>query len=107
VANGEDALALLAREDFDVVLMDCQMPVLDGYAATRQIRFGKIPGVKSQVPIVALTAYARPEDRDRCLDAGMDAHLAKPVRLHELQAALQRCGLTPQFTKVDPADRPE
>jgi CheY-like chemotaxis protein len=90
--NGEEALSALARQDFTVVLMDCQMPVLDGYQATRRIRSGQLVGVNARVPIVALTAYAREEDRARCFAAGMDAYVSKPIRVHELHLALEQCG---------------
>jgi HPt (histidine-containing phosphotransfer) domain-containing protein len=67
------------------------MPVLDGYEATRRIRSGALPGVNPRVPVIALTAYARPEDRAHCLAAGMDGHVSKPIRPAELQAALIAC----------------
>jgi PAS domain S-box-containing protein len=92
-ANGELALEQLAQHKFSGVLMDCQMPVLDGYEATRRIRSGRLPGVNAHIPVIALTAYARPEDRARCLEAGMNDHVTKPVRAGELRAALERCGL--------------
>jgi HPt (histidine-containing phosphotransfer) domain-containing protein len=75
--------------------MDCQMPLLDGYEATRRIRAGQVAGVNPRLPIIALTAYALADDRQKCLEAGMNDYLAKPVRAVELQAALQRCGLVP------------
>jgi len=92
-ANGQLALDRLATGRFDGVLMDCQMPVLDGYEATRRIRSGRLAGVDARVPIIALTAYARPEDRARCLAAGMDAYISKPIRPGDLAAALAQCGL--------------
>jgi PAS domain S-box-containing protein len=95
VGNGEEALAQLARHAYSVVLMDCQMPLLDGYEATRRIRAGQVAGVNPRLPIIALTAYALADDRQKCLEAGMNDYLAKPVRAVELQAALQRCGLVP------------
>lgn len=101
-ANGQRALAQLEREKFDAVLMDCQMPVLDGYEAARRIRAGLVPKLNARLPIIALTAYARPEDRARCLEAGMDDHVTKPIRPAELRAALQRCGLAPD--EVGPAE---
>ncbi|MBI5767949.1 MAG: PAS domain S-box protein [Verrucomicrobia bacterium] len=97
-ANGQAALAELAARRFDGVLMDCQMPVLDGYAATRQIRSGRLAGVDARIPIVALTAYARAEDRARCLEAGMNDHVTKPIRPAELRTVLARCGLAPGET---------
>jgi CheY-like chemotaxis protein/HPt (histidine-containing phosphotransfer) domain-containing protein len=92
-ANGREALAMLAERAYDVVLMDCQMPVLDGYETTRRIRSGSFVGVNARVPIIALTAYAMADDRIRCLSAGMDDYVAKPIRADELQRALARCGL--------------
>jgi PAS domain S-box-containing protein len=89
-ANGQHGLDRLSRERFDVVLMDCQMPVMDGFEATRRIRRGAVPHVDPHVPIVALTAYAMSGDRVRCLAAGMDDHLAKPLRVAELRAVLGR-----------------
>ena len=70
--DGEQILAQLARESYSVVLMDCQMPVLDGFETTRRIRDGLVPGVDPLIPIIALTAYAQAEDRQKCIDAGMD-----------------------------------
>lgn len=92
-ANGQIALARLGSATFDAVLMDCQMPVLDGYETTRRIRAGLLPGVNPRLPIIALTAYARPEDRERGLTAGMDDYVTKPIRPLELRAALERRGL--------------
>ncbi len=97
--NGQDALAKLSHGNYDVVLMDCQMPVLDGYEATRRIRAGQVSGANPRVPIIALTAYAIDGDRRKCLDAGMDDYVAKPLRTETLQEALARCGLI----RPDPA----
>ncbi len=92
-SNGREALALLAERAYDVVLMDCQMPVLDGYEATRRIRSGSFVGVNPRVPVIALTAYAMSDDRQKCLAAGMDDYVAKPIRADELLRAFAQCGL--------------
>jgi PAS domain S-box-containing protein len=83
--NGEEAVSMVASQPFDVVLMDCQMPVMDGYEATRRIR-----ARGSRVPIVALTAHAMDGDRARCAEAGMDDYLAKPIRPDTLRTAVTR-----------------
>jgi PAS domain S-box-containing protein len=87
-ANGREALALLEHEPFDLVLMDVQMPVMDGITATRLIRQTQTPGRK-RLPILAMTAHAMRGDRERCLEAGMDAYVSKPLNLAELRAALE------------------
>ena len=84
-AHGGEALSRLEQSTFDLVLMDCNMPVMDGYEATRQIR----QRVRwSKLPIVALTANAMPEERERCRSAGMNDYLAKPFRREELAALI-------------------
>ena len=87
VADGRAAINQLTREAFDLVLMDCQMPELDGYQATEHIRNGEI---RSEIPIIALTASAMKEDLERCLEAGMNDFLSKPCRLRDLEAILDR-----------------
>ena len=77
--NGAEALERLAETPFDAVLMDCQMPVMDGFTATRQIRENERRSGGRRLPIIALSANVMTEDRERCIDAGMDAHLAKPL----------------------------
>jgi signal transduction histidine kinase/ActR/RegA family two-component response regulator len=89
VANdGAEALAALDRERFDLVLMDCQMPTMDGYAATGVIRAD--PAKYGRLPIVAMTAAALASDRDRCLASGMNDYIAKPVQQDQLAAVLAR-----------------
>ncbi len=94
--NGEEVLALFAQRQYDLILMDCQMPVMDGYQAAAAIRLRQTAG---RVPIVALTANAMAGDRDLCLAAGMDDYLAKPYFMPQLQQVLGRW-LRPQAEAV-------
>ncbi|MEK7327453.1 MAG: response regulator, partial [Chloroflexota bacterium] len=89
VENGQAAVELSAENHFDVILMDMQMPVLDGYNATVAIR-ARERATGRHVPIVGLTAYAMQGDRERCLLAGMDAYLAKPMKAAELYEAIEK-----------------
>jgi CheY-like chemotaxis protein/HPt (histidine-containing phosphotransfer) domain-containing protein len=89
-ADGERAVAMFDAERYDLVLMDCHMPGLDGYAATREIRRREQATGRSRIPIVAMTADAMPGDRERCLAAGMDDYLAKPVTASDIDAVLER-----------------
>jgi two-component system, sensor histidine kinase len=77
--NGQEAIDLLAQEQFDLVLMDGQMPVMDGYEATAVIRSGSVPGVNPNIPVVALTAHAMVGEDKKCLDVGMNDYLTKPL----------------------------
>ncbi|MBM3961849.1 MAG: response regulator [Planctomycetes bacterium] len=86
--DGKQAVQLAQQAEFELILMDCQMPELDGNGATRAIR--ALGGRHAQVPILALTANSMPEDREACLKAGMDEFLTKPVKLDVLRAAAQR-----------------
>jgi PAS domain S-box-containing protein len=94
--NGQIALEKLASGHYDLVLMDCQMPVLDGFEATREIRAGK--GGHPCIPIVAMTANAMAGDREKCIAAGMDDYIAKPVKLDTLRKTLDNW--------LKPADKP-
>ncbi|HET9209542.1 MAG TPA: response regulator [Thermoanaerobaculia bacterium] len=87
--SGEAALAALAREPYDAVLLDCEMPGLDGYETCRRLRCREGNGGR-RARVIALTAHTAIEERERCLAAGMDGHLTKPVRSAELAAVLKR-----------------
>jgi two-component system sensor histidine kinase/response regulator len=89
VSNGEQALAALAADDYDLVFMDCQMPTMDGFAATRALRTSE-EGTGRHVTVVAMTANALVEDRRRCIAAGMDDYLAKPVQVEDIQTMIER-----------------
>jgi CheY-like chemotaxis protein len=88
VSDGHAAIEAWRGGRYDLVLMDCQMPNLDGYEATAQIR--RLEGDGRRTPIVAMTAHALAGDRQRCLDAGMDDYLSKPLRHADLRAAIKR-----------------
>jgi len=105
--NGQEALDLLADTPCDLVLMDIQMPVMDGYAATRRIRTSAgALAVPANLPIIAMTAHALESDRRRSLDEGMDAHVSKPVEAAELYAVM--AALLPEdFEPRAPAAPPE
>jgi len=90
VAGGADAIKSLQRPDFDLVLMDCQMPEMDGYEATRRIRAGDAGEHSTKIPIIALTANVLAADQQRCITAGMDGYLGKPIQIEELKAVLGR-----------------
>lgn len=87
--NGERAVELIKNRNYAVVLMDCQMPVMDGYTAARTVRAWE-QGTGGHVPIIALTAHAMAGERDKVLAAGMDDYLSKPLRAHSLEKMLQR-----------------
>lgn len=103
VENGEEAVAACAGSAFDLVLMDAQMPVMDGFDATASIRSSEAD-TGSHTPIIALTARAMKGDREMCFQAGMDDYLSKPFKARELLEAIERCmqGLEP--TESDARD---
>lgn len=116
VETAEHGLAALeclqqaAPGHFDAILMDCMMPELDGYGATQMIRLGKAGQHWQNIPILALTANAMPEDRQKCLNAGMDAYLTKPFSLEQLEQSLSALLFqleTPAAALAEPAPEPE
>ena len=88
VSHGQEALDILETTTFDLIFMDCQMPELDGFEATKRIRSGD--KAWKSIPIVALTAHASTEDRQRCLATQMSGHVSKPVRLDDLAQEIER-----------------
>jgi CheY-like chemotaxis protein/nitrogen-specific signal transduction histidine kinase len=89
VENGRQALAAFMKNQFDVILMDIQMPEMDGFEATAAIREREKSQVGSHVPILAMTAHAMAGDRERCLEAGMDGYVSKPINVQELVEAME------------------
>jgi CheY-like chemotaxis protein len=88
--NGEQVLELMRSKDYDIILMDCQMPLLDGYDTTQAIRrIESNAQISRHVVIIAMTANAFTEDRDRCLAIGMDDFLSKPIRRQQLKETLE------------------
>jgi len=101
--NGHDALKMVDKTPYDVIFMDCQMPEMDGYAATREIRLRQNNGVR--VPIVAMTAEAMAGAREACIGAGMDDYISKPIKLEDLVAVLQKWrGPGPECDAAEPSD---
>ena len=90
VANGREAVTALCRAPYDLVLMDCQMPEMDGYEATRAVRASGSPVLNPAIPIIAMTANAMQGDRERCLESGMDDYLTKPIGTKALAECLAR-----------------
>jgi len=90
VENGQEALEALAGECFSLVLMDVQMPIMDGLEATRRIRAGEAAAVTADIPVIAMTAHTHEDDRKQCLAAGMTDHLSKPIDIAELRSIIAR-----------------
>jgi len=88
--NGREALDAHAQDAFDIILMDCHMPEMDGFEATREIRGRELSSIGKRVPVIAVTANAMAQDREECLKAGMDDHLSKPFSMLTLQDMLHR-----------------
>ena len=90
VSNGKEALAALRKGFYDLVLMDCQMPEMDGYEAAALIREPHSGVCNPQIPIIALTAHAMKGDRDKCLAGGMNDYISKPVKATAVADALEK-----------------
>ena len=88
--NGKEAIEALRKDTYDIILMDIQMPEMDGIEATYAIRADKSGDFDSKIPIVAVTAYAFAEDRERCFHAGMNDFIPKPINYDKLQSVLEK-----------------
>ncbi|MCK1793308.1 hybrid sensor histidine kinase/response regulator [Pseudomonas violetae] len=88
-SNGEEALQAMKAQRYDLVLMDCEMPVLDGFSATQQLRAWEVGNQRMRTPVVALTAHILAEHKERARQAGMDGHMAKPVELSQLRELIE------------------
>ena len=105
-SNGAEAIQALKTTPYDLVLMDCQMPEMDGYEATRLIRLRETGVLNPAIPVIALTAYAMTDDRHKYLEAGMDDYLTKPVQMKNLAETLSRW-LTRTNGRGEPVGRPQ
>jgi CheY-like chemotaxis protein len=106
VADGKAAVRALRQVDYDVVLMDCEMPEMDGYEATRRIRQRQGGTRNPDIPIIAITADAMTGDRDKCLQAGMSDYLAKPIEPRQLADVLEKWLSTPADGEAKPPADP-
>lgn len=88
-SNGEEALQAMKAQRYDLVLMDCEMPILDGFSATQQLRAWEVGNQRIRTPVVALTAHILAEHKERARQAGMDGHMAKPVELSQLRELIE------------------
>ncbi|MBU8920310.1 MAG: response regulator [Bacteroidales bacterium] len=100
VTNGQEALDALAEKVYDLVLMDCMMPVMDGYIATEMIRSGETPVLDPAIPVIAMTANAMDGDREKCIEYGMDDYIAKPIDIEKLREILEKWSV--DLTEVQP-----
>ena len=104
--NGEEAIEAVRKRSFDLILMDCQMPEMDGFEASALLRDMKKRGEAADMPIIALTANAMKGDRERCLECGMNDYITKPLRKTKLRSALIQW-LPPKGTRVADTARPD
>ncbi|RRV09542.1 hybrid sensor histidine kinase/response regulator [Pseudomonas sp. v388] len=88
-SNGEEALRAMKAQRYDLVLMDCEMPILDGFSATEQLRAWEVGNQRVRTPVVALTAHILAEHKDRARQAGMDGHMAKPIEMSQLRELVE------------------
>ncbi len=100
-ANGKQAVEMVEAVPYDLVFMDCRMPEMDGLEATAEIR--RRQGGRCHTPIIALTASAMKDDQDRCMEAGMDGYMSKPLKSSDLRDALVRWLATP-VAKASPEE---
>jgi two-component system, sensor histidine kinase and response regulator len=97
VENGDRALKIALRQTFDLILMDCQMPLVDGFEATRRIRDVETEAGRTKTPIVALSGYSQSEGRGNCLAAGMDDYLQKPFTINDLKEMITKWVTSPRI----------
>ena len=91
IRNGKEAVEILQKDrEFDLIFMDCQMPIMDGFEATRQVIEHEKKNNLTHIPIIALTANAMKGDKDRCIQAGMDDYLSKPVRQKDFAGMIRK-----------------
>jgi CheY-like chemotaxis protein/HPt (histidine-containing phosphotransfer) domain-containing protein len=102
VDSGKKALKIIGEEQFDAVFLDCQMPEMDGFEVIRRLR--RLPGPEAKVPVVAVTAHSMPGDKEKCLNAGMDFYLSKPINPDLLARILEKLSGTGQQEGADATD---
>lgn len=103
VSNGKEAIEALGTTPYDLVIMDCQMPVMDGYETTKEIRNPKSKVSNHKIPVIAMTAHAMNGDREKCLEAGMDDYLTKPIKPREISNLIEKWVVivgSPQLNKT-------